>query len=106
MANRLHWGTGRLAFLAHQETIKQMLALGHTQLAIYSALEQNLNGLSYSQFSQHVRTYIIQTPAKLKAMAKERIVVPQQNQPRNLPMKNFFPSFEPGPKVPDLNELW
>lgn len=103
---RLQWAKGRMAFVAQQDRIREMLAAGDSQLGVYRILQPHLNGLSYSQFSHHVRTCILLVRAKLKPVTKGRIVVPQQNQRTDLPRKNFFPSFEPGPKVPDLNELF
>lgn len=84
-----------------------MLGKGHPQVAIYKALQEHLNGMSYCQFSHLIRKNIIRT-SSMPQQAAEKTTIGKKNE--NAPKKNVFPSafrgFEPGPKVPDINELF
>ena len=115
--NRLAWGRGRMAFMAQQTRITKMLAEGWPQTMIYKELEPHLNGLSYSQFSMHIRKNILKTQ-KTGASRPQSTPIPEQAQ-QTLPepmkaietdlaptQKPGFKSFVPGPKDPDPKELW
>jgi hypothetical protein len=48
---------GRVAFLAHHETIRDLLNKGHRNKEVFTELEAKL-GTSYSQFNRYVLRYI------------------------------------------------
>jgi hypothetical protein len=48
---------GRVAFLAHHETIRDLLNKGHRNKEVFRELEAKL-GTSYSQFNRYVLRYI------------------------------------------------
>lgn len=63
-------GTGRVAFLARLEVVKEQLATGRTVMSVYRELEPQL-GISYSQFDRYVIKFItgktsIKKPEKAK----------------------------------------
>lgn len=114
--NRLAWGRGRMAFIAQQERIARMLADGWPQTMIYKELEPHLNGLSYSQFSVHIRKNILKTQktgasrpepsaSTTTSQAAQVPVKPNTMEPAAL-KKTGFKSFVPGPKDPDPKDLW
>ena len=77
--NRLAWGRGRMAFMAQQARIAKMLGEGWPQTMIYKELEPHLNGLSYSQFSMHIRKNILKTQ-KTGASHPQSTSIPEQAQ--------------------------
>ena len=114
--NRLAWGRGRMAFIAQQERIAKMIAEGWPQTMIYKELEPHLNGLSYSQFSVHIRKNILKSQ-KVGASRPEPRATAAATQVPDAPIKPSamesapikkagFKSFVPGPKDPDPKELW
>ena len=114
--NRLAWGRGRMAFIAQQEHIAKMIAEGWPQTMIYKELEPHLNGLSYSQFSVHIRKNILNSQ-KVGASRPEPGATATAIPVPDTPMKPStmestsikkagFKSFVPGPKDPDPKELW
>lgn len=112
--NRLAWGRGRMAFVAQQERIAKMLAEGWPQTLIYKELEPHLNGLSYSQFSVHIRKNILKNqktaasrpePGTVISTAPSEPVKPAISEAEPVP-KRSFKSFIPGPKDPDPKDLW
>ena len=52
---KVAWGMGRVIFLANVEQIHQLWIAGYTNTSIYQKLHKKLGGLSYSQFSHHLR---------------------------------------------------
>jgi hypothetical protein len=107
VSHPLHWGRGRFAFLAQQEQIKSMLAVGHTQLEIYKALQVHLNGLCYSQFSHLIRKNITARSKPAAPPATKITTPPKYESQKNLSAsKPAFRSFQPGPTLPDINDLF
>lgn len=104
---RLHWGAGRIAFFAHQERIKQLLAEGYPQLVIHQKLHEELSELSYSQFSRLIRKYIFRRSKAAEPAMQKTINASNNQSPSNeFKLPSVFRGFVPGPKVPDLNELF
>jgi hypothetical protein len=114
--NRLAWGRGRMAFIAQQDRIARMIAEGWPQTMIYKELEPHLNGLSYSQFSVHIRKNILKTQKVGASQPEPRAAATAVPVP-DTPLKSSalesasikkagFKSFVPGPKDPDPKELW
>jgi hypothetical protein len=106
-SNRLHWGNARMTFLAQQEQIKSMLKQGYPQIAIHKTLLDHLNGMSYCQFSHLIRkniTGVIQThTSKPPAVGSASNI---ESPKKKIASTTAFRGFVPGPKVPDLNELF
>lgn len=50
-------GDGKIKFMAHLDTFKELLAAGHQQRKIFEQHESEL-GMSYSQFNRYVNQYI------------------------------------------------
>jgi Family of unknown function (DUF5338) len=106
-ASKLYWGDGRVAFIAQQAQIKSMLAEGYSQSAIYKLLQEHLSGMSYSQFSYLIRKNIARIPKTSDQSLKETSIAPgQKSQTTELNSMTAFRSFQPGPKVPDINDLF
>ncbi|HGN0313163.1 TPA: TraK family protein [Proteus mirabilis] len=51
-------GDGRVAFLAHADTFRELLSAGHPQRSIYDDHAEVL-GISYSQFNRYVGRYLL-----------------------------------------------
>lgn len=96
-----------MAFFAHQERIKELLAAGCPQLLIHQELQSELGRLSYSQFSALIRKYILGRK-KTSGFAQKSAKPAQHTQisleEQTLP--TVFRGFVPGPKVPNLDELF
>lgn len=56
-ANKPRRGAGKVAFLAHLETFKEMFKAGHGQRTVFDQYESEL-GISYSQFNRYHAKYI------------------------------------------------
>ncbi len=96
-----------MAFLAHQQQIRQMLAEGYPQLLIHQKLHKELNELSYSQFSRLIRKYIFGRQQSGVQVAKTPISArTTQSIATDVKLPSIFRGFEPGPKVPDIDELF
>ncbi len=52
---RVAWGTGRIVVRANLSTIQDLLADGWPMTTIYQRLIDSLGGVSYRQFTEHVR---------------------------------------------------
>lgn len=50
-------GAGKVAFLAHLETFKELFKAGHEQRTVFDQYENEL-GISYSQFNRYHAKYI------------------------------------------------
>lgn len=50
-------GAGKVAFLAHLETFKELFQAGHEQRTVFDQYENEL-GISYSQFNRYHAKYI------------------------------------------------
>ena len=106
-ASKLYWGDGRVAFIAQQAQIKSMLAEGYSQSAIYKLLQEHLSGMSYSQFSYLIRKNIARIPKTSDQSSEETSIVPsQKSHATELNSMTAFRSFQPGPKVPDINDVF
>lgn len=106
-ASKLYWGDGRVAFIAQQAQIKSMLAEGYSQSAIYKLLQEHLSGMSYSQFSYLIRKNMVRVPKTSDQSLKDTSIVPvQKSQATELNSMTAFRSFQPGPKVPDINDVF
>jgi Family of unknown function (DUF5338) len=105
--SRLEWGSGRVAFLAHQEQIRQMITAGHPQRHIYNQLEKELGGLSYSQFSWHVRKKLLDQKT-VPVLAPDEPVKAEPERAHEKPKKpgTGTTRFKPGPRVPDPSQLY
>jgi hypothetical protein len=115
-SDRAAWGTGRVVFLANLPVIQDMLSAGWPVTAVYQGLQDSLAGVSYRQFTDYVRKHRRMVSkqsrndptATLPSASSTKSIVPatpgiQTKQPGAKPV---FRGFEPGPKVPDLNELF
>ena|GEM_PF-2851221 len=101
--NRLAWGVGRIFFMAHFERIQKLVDAGYSNLAIYQKLEGKLGGLSYSQFSHHIRKRMIEPRRHAPLSAPPPEPVGKKN-PETKVISNP-PRFQRGPNLPNSNEL-
>lgn len=112
-SNRKAWGTGRVVIRAHLPTIQKMLADGHPLTAIYQHIKESLAGLSYNAFTYQARKHFQDSePNTKKTGTKPPAETPLLNNTSletELPTKpaaNLFPNYQPGPKEPDIKELF
>lgn len=78
-ANKPRRGAGKIAFLAHLETFKEMFKAGHGQRTVFDQYENEL-GISYSQFNRYHAKYI-ETGATADGHQREG----QEQQPQAKP---------------------
>lgn len=97
---RVPWGIGRIIFLAHAERIQKLLEAGYSHLSIYQKYEAKLGGLSYSQFSHHIRKRLIEPKLKRPAIEVE-IKKAEPKQPVQCEPRQF----KRGPNLPDSTRL-
>ncbi len=96
-----------MAFQAHRERIKQLLAEGCPQVLIHQEMHRELNGLSYSQFSRLIRKYIFgRQQTGVHTLKKPVGVTATLDAARGSGLPSVFRGFEPGPKVPNIDELF
>jgi|GEM_PF-2998977 len=116
-AERAAWGEGRIAYAAHASHIQQLIAQKWPLIKIYRELESQLLGLSYQQFTYHVRRQTPKTaPAPRAQDDNGSVSAPEQSQTletieRNQDEQNKTPNrtgkrFVPGPRVPDPSQLY
>lgn len=120
-SERVAWGTGRVAFRANLPTIEKLLDDGWPMTAVYQRVKDSLAGLSYNQFTYHVRQQFPsghkrretkQNASKPSLQTDEAISVTEtameglahDEKPKAAAGK---PSkFQPGPKLPDPSKLY
>jgi hypothetical protein len=111
---RAAWGHGRIAYAAHAQRIEQFIAQGWPLKKIYRELESQLNGLSYQQFTYHVRR---QNQTKKPTPAQGGMTSPihdpdrltpggENEQIQALKRAGKPVRFQPGPRVPDPSQLY
>jgi hypothetical protein len=106
-SNRKAWGTGRVAVRAHLPTIQKMLADGHPLTVVYQHIKDSLAGLSYNAFTYQTRKHFQDT--KQKTPSFETLSATNESPKTEPPPKqaaNLFPNYQPGPKEPDIKELF
>jgi len=99
--HRLAWGVGRIFFMAHVEKVQKLVDAGYSNLSIYQKLEGKLGGLSYSQFSHHVRKRIIEPRRHVPLPAPP----PKPAEKPETNVKAGPIRFQRGPSLPNGNEL-
>lgn len=111
---RAAWGEGRIAYAAHAQRIEQFITQGWPLKKIYRELESHLNGLSYQQFTYHVRR---QNHKSSSSPSQRGIASPIEDQDRltpgeedeqiQTPKRVGKPArFQPGPRIPDPSQLY
>jgi hypothetical protein len=112
--DRAPWGEGRIAYAAHAQRIELFITQGWPLKKIYRELESQLNGLSYQQFTYHVRR---QEKRKKPTPTQNKITSPIEDQDRltpggedeqtQTPKRAGKPTrFQPGPRIPDPSQLY
>ena len=112
-SGRIAWGTGRIAFNAHWPFIQQQIDAGCPMTAVYKQIHDSLAGMSYNVFTYHARKRFTPT-AKNWRMRYRRSSSAQtsinadnnQSQTTGAISTSVFRGFVPGPKVPNLDELF
>ncbi|WP_158320255.1 MULTISPECIES: TraK family protein [Acidiphilium] len=99
-------GNGRVAFLARREQFEKLLVAGHTQISLYECHANEL-GVTYSQFSRYVRTYILKDRLSLMphSTAPQSTLTPlvkavppiQPNMQSSARQPHTKPAFVPSP---------
>lgn len=112
-ADRKPWGTGRVAIRAHLPTIKKMLDDGHPLTSVYQHIKDSLAGLSYNAFTYQARKHFQATrQIKQKTVHNsplETRLTSDKSPGQELPPKPaapLFPDYQPGPKEPDIKDLF
>ncbi len=110
--DRAAWGEGRIAYAAHAPRIEQFIAQGWPLKKIYRELENQLNGLSYQQFTYHVRRQKEKPTTVQGGMAPpiddpECLTPGETNEQIQAPQRAGKPTrFQPGPRIPDPSQLY
>jgi hypothetical protein len=118
-ADRVAWGTGRMAFLAHLAAITNLIDAGCPTTAIYEQLKHSLAGLSYNQFSFHVRKHFGSTskqvgrkrtmtrPSIDSAATKSVVTLARRTTNYDRPTSTEEPiKFIPGPRMPNPKDIY
>jgi len=139
-SERVAWGTGRVVVRANLRAIQGLLDEGWPLTTVYQRVKNSLAGVSYRQFSEHVRRHLRSTskqPTKKQAPTQSNVLAqttsivessaqrgsangekpqtPEQtatiarrdeSQTKKITSTSAFRGFEPGPKVPDLKDLF
>ena len=116
-SERVAWGTGRVVVRANLSAIQGLLDEGWPLTTVYQRVKNSLAGLSYRQFTDHVRRHCASTskqPSKKLEAAKQcpesvetaDHASKHESRKRELQTNPLFRGYVPGPKVPDLNELF
>jgi hypothetical protein len=120
-SDRVAWGTGRVAFRANLPTIQDMLAAGWPMSTVYQRVKGSLAGVSYRQFTTHVRkhfhsarrqpgrTYEARTDFIESAETAPAVKVPEHRRSANDEKPKATgraAKFQPGPRVPDPKQLY
>lgn len=88
-AEKKELGTGRVAFLARLEEIKQGIEAGRTVMSVYREFGKKV-GIGYSQFDRYVNKFIRSKPAEKQV---EKQAAPGSNKSK--PKDGF--TFDPKP---------
>ncbi len=78
-------GSGRVAFLARQDAIKERFNAGYTMAAIYEDYQKEL-GIGYSQFVNYVNKYI-RSKAGVEPAEREPVAVETEKVDVAVPKK-------------------
>lgn len=106
------WGTGRVAIMGQLPFIRQRIQGGCPMTAIYAEIEDSLAGMSYSLFTYHVRKRLpeFSRPRQSKRSKARsngiQSAVPPTPERKHPGEASVFQGFNPGPKVPNLDELF
>ncbi len=109
---RAAWGDGRIAYAAHANRIQQLMTQGWPLKKIYRELEDQLTGLSYQQFTYHVRKQTPKTAASpIPAVDTRDISQPETiergtDEQKQEPSRATGKRFIPGPRIPDPSQLY
>lgn len=103
-SNRIHWGVGRVAFHANQSEIEKLLQAGWSVTQVHVQLKNSLGGLSYRQFADYVSRKLPDAqPWRQRAPGTARSWRAEASRASaTLLAKHFIP----GPRVPDLKDLY
>jgi hypothetical protein len=134
-SSRTDWGNGRAAFRANRPAIQKLLDEDWPLTTIYQRVQDSLAGISYRQFINLVRknfpstsqlrrtknnaltqsissaqsTPVVESPVQTpKLAAKETTkdeTLDTTPPPKPAPFE-FIKSYKPGPKVPNLKDLF
>jgi len=97
---RIAWGLGRVAFLASLEKIREEVNGGWPLSQIYKKHEKSLAGMSYPQFTRHVRKHIRAGHPRTVEKSEKRETVKTKG------MTVEPKQFKPSPKVPNPADLF
>jgi hypothetical protein len=118
---RVAWGTGRIVVRANLSTIQDLLADGWPMTTIYQRLIDSLGGVSYRQFTEHVRGRLRFTVKQATKKQHAIGVVDSTNEAASVgtsPLRTWIANreksenpqrlakFQPGPRVPDPKDLY
>jgi len=98
---RIPWGTGRIYFLAHKDTIEALMLQGWPLKHIYSHLATQLNGLSYPMFTLHVKRFLGSSKFTTPTLQTPSTEIQTTTKPA--PIAKFY---RPGPRIPDPKDLY
>ena len=71
-AQRKELGTGRVAFLARKDEIKERIDSGRTSMSVYREYQKQVD-ISYSQFARYVAKFIRSKPAEIPAKNEPKV---------------------------------
>jgi len=80
---RTNRGDGLVTFLAHHETIRDLLNAGYTIKRIHRELQ--LGDLSYGQFGRYVRQYFSTIDTPVIPIERPQKIVPKKSTPPEPP---------------------
>lgn len=109
---RAAWGDGRIAYAAHASRIQQLMTQGWPLKKIYRELQDQLTGLSYQQFTYHVRKQTPKTATPPILAADTRDISQPETIERGMDEQKQESSrttgkrFTPGPRIPDPSQLY
>lgn len=82
---RKELGTGRVAFLARKDAIKEKIDSGRTSMSVYREYQKQID-ISYSQFSRYVAKYINPKPVVVK---ETKLETPETDSGRTYGQPSF-----------------
>lgn len=85
-------GTGRVAFLARKDAIKEKLDAGYTMVLVYEEYQSRL-GIGYKQFVNYVNKFIRGKPAisKTKEIPNESRATEEKTEEKKGSSERIFP---------------
>ncbi len=119
-SERVAWGTGRVVVRANLRVIQGLLEEGWPLTTVYQRVKNSLAGVSYRQFSEHVRRHLRSTskqpmkkhaPPQSNVLAQTTSIVESSAQRGTANGEKPKPSgqsaiFRPGPRIPDPKDIY